>query len=70
MHDTLEPMSTFHALVTLLRARFDLAVLKKNEDGYTIETVIVIAGLAAVALAVIAILTVKITDKANGINLG
>jgi predicted membrane protein len=63
-------MSTFHALALFLRARYDYAMEQKNEDGYTIETVIIVAGLAAVAIAVIAILTVKITDKANGINLG
>jgi hypothetical protein len=63
-------MNTFLALAAFLRARYDLAMQQKNDDGYTIETVIVIAGLAAVAIAVVAIITVKITDKANGISLG
>lgn len=62
-------MSTFHAFATFLRVRADLAFKKKNEDGYTIETVIIIAGLAAVAIAVVTILTLKITDKANSINI-
>jgi hypothetical protein len=63
-------MNTFLALAAFLRTRYDFAMEQKNEDGYTIETVIVIAGLAAVAIAVVAIITVKITDKANGISLG
>jgi hypothetical protein len=33
----------------------------------TVETVIIIAGLAALAIAVVAIIVAKVTDKANSI---
>ncbi|MGW9205674.1 hypothetical protein ACWGR4_01620 [Embleya sp. NPDC055664] len=41
-----------------------------EDDGYTTETVIVTALLAAAAIAIVAIIVAKITGKANGIDLG
>ena len=38
-----------------------------GDDGYTTEAVIVIAGLAALALAVLVIIVKKVTDAANKI---
>jgi len=40
------------------------------DAGYSTETVLVTALLVVAALVVIAIIVVKITDKANSINLG
>jgi hypothetical protein len=43
--------------------------LRTDERGYVTETVAVTALLVALALAVIAIIVVKVTQKANGISL-
>jgi hypothetical protein len=52
-----------------LRAR--LAWLRRHgDDGYTTETVVVIALLVALAIAAIAIIAAKVLAKANGLNLG
>ncbi|MGY6655373.1 hypothetical protein ACXIZN_24745 [Amycolatopsis sp. TRM77291] len=54
-------------LVARLRAALDR--LRHDEDGYSTEAVVVTALLAALAIAVIAIIVMKVTQKANGINL-
>ncbi len=43
---------------------------EEPDAGYSTETVLVTALLVVAALVVIAIIVVKITDKANSINLG
>ena len=43
--------------------------LRADDHGYATETVLVTALLVALALAVLAIIVVKVTQKANGINL-
>lgn len=65
-------------LLTLMRTLTDR--LRHEPDGVldqgrgrgdigamTTETVIIVAGLAALALAVVAIIVAKVTDKANSI---
>jgi len=48
-----------------------LARLRRlGDDGYTTETVVVIALLVAMAIAVLAIVTAKVIAKANSLNLG
>jgi hypothetical protein len=44
--------------------------LATEDDGYTTETAIVTALLAALAIAVIGIIVAKVTGKANSIDLG
>lgn len=39
----------------------------RGDGGYTTEAVIVIAGLAALAIAVVAIIVAKVTSAANNI---
>jgi hypothetical protein len=56
------------ARVRVLAAR--LAQLRRSEKGYSTETVIVTALLAAAAIAVIGIIVAKVTSKASSINLG
>ena len=41
--------------------------MRGDAGSMTTETVIIIAGLAALALAVVAIIVAKVTDKANSI---
>ncbi len=55
-------------LVTEIRHRWRI-VRESKDAGYTTETVIGVALLAALAIAVIAIIAAKITAKANSINL-
>jgi len=43
------------------------AVRWRGDGGYTTEAVIVIAGLAALAIAVLAIIVAKVTGAANNI---
>ncbi|UGQ13589.1 hypothetical protein LO772_08280 [Yinghuangia sp. ASG 101] len=47
-----------------------LRELARDERGYSTETVLVTALLVALAIAVIAIIALKVTNKANSINLG
>lgn len=62
------PLFVIDFLVTEIRHRWRM--LRETKDsGYTTETVIGIALLAALAIAVIAIIAAKITAKANSINL-
>lgn len=49
-----------------LMSRIDLS----NERGDVTSTTIVIAALAAVSLAVVAIIALKVTNKANSIDMG
>ena len=56
-----------HLITAYFRTRID--DLRADERGYTTETVVVTALLVALAIAVIAIIVVKVTQKANGINL-
>jgi hypothetical protein len=56
-------------LVSEIRRRWQ--ILRESSDaGYTTETVVTVAILAALALAVIAAIALKVTNKANSINLG
>ena len=56
-------------LCAVIRTR--LARLREQGDaGYTTETVVVIALLVAMALAVLAIITAKVIGKANSLNFG
>ena len=56
------------AIWTNLHAR--IAVLRRNPDaGYATETVLVTALLVVAALAIIAIIIAKVTQKAKGITL-
>lgn len=56
------------ALWTVMRARWE-ALRRQPEAGYSTETVLVTALLVVAALAVIAIVIAKVTEKANGITL-
>lgn len=49
-----------------LMSRTDLS----NERGDVTSTTIVIAALATISLAVVAIIALKVTNKANSIDLG
>jgi hypothetical protein len=56
------------ALWTMLKVRWEL-LRRDPEAGYSTETVLVTALLVAAALAVIAIIIAKVTEKATGITL-
>ena len=56
-------------LFTLLRDRWE-DVRAEPEAGYTTETVVVTALLVGLAVAVIAIIAVKVTSTANNIQTG
>ena len=62
------PLFLIDFLVTEIRQRWRM-VRASKDAGYTTETVIGIALLAALAIAVIAIIAAKVTAKANNINL-
>ena len=54
---------------SLLRQRLDCA--RRDEGGSpTIETVLIAAGLAALAIATVTIIAIKVTNKANNIPTG
>ena len=56
-------------VMTVLRQR--LADARHDERGSpTIETVLIAAGLAALAIAAVAIIALKVTNKANNIPTG
>ena len=61
------------ALVTYLTAelrhRFN-AVRDTRDGGYSTEAVLVTALLVTLAIVVIGIIALKVSNKANGINLG
>lgn len=58
----------WEALWTTLKARWHL-LHREPEAGYSTETVLVTALLVVAALAVIAIIIAKVTEKAAGITL-
>jgi hypothetical protein len=55
------------ALWAYISARWELT--RRGEEGSVVEKVILTAVFAALAIAVGAIIVLKITDKANSINL-
>ncbi|MBW4717369.1 hypothetical protein [Saccharothrix obliqua] len=55
-------------LRTVARARWE-QLRRQPDAGYSTETVLVTALLVVTALAVIAIVAAKITEKANGITM-
>lgn len=55
--------------ILIVRIRAELERLRRDEAGYSTEAVVVTALLAALAIAVIAIIVMKVTEKADGINL-
>jgi hypothetical protein len=56
--------------VYLLRERLEMLANKEKDAGSTTETVIIVAALALLAIAVVTIIANKIMNKVNGINLG
>lgn len=58
-----------HTVTAFLSSRA-ARLRETNDSGYTTETVVVIALLVAMAIAVIAIITAKVIAKANSLNLG
>ena len=58
------------AQARLHSARDRVAATISTEEGMTTETVIITALLAALAIAIGTIITLKVVNKANGINLG
>jgi len=62
-------LALLHRLVTELRHRHR-ALRDSGDAGYSTETVLVTALLAAAALVVLGIIAAKVAAKANSINLG
>ncbi len=62
-------MDEFEYLKGILRAVMS-ASGRRDEDGTVVETVIITAIFAALAIAVGAIIVAKVTAKAHSINLG
>jgi hypothetical protein len=60
-------LTTLALLLQIVRTR--LAAVRSDESGSTVETVILTAVFAALAIAVGAIIVAKVTAKANSINL-
>ena len=60
---TSHPLATF----TLAWARVTKDRVRRDQRGAVTETVILVAIFAALALAIGAIIVVKVTDKANSI---
>jgi hypothetical protein len=61
-------LSQTHLLWIYLRARF-VDPIVPDEAGSVVETVIITAGFAALAIAIGAIIVAKVTSKANSIDL-
>lgn len=61
-------LSVITHLLRVLKAR--LAEARRDEAGYTTETILVTALLAAAALAAVGYLVTLIVAKAHSINLG
>ncbi|GAA1291660.1 hypothetical protein [Saccharothrix xinjiangensis] len=61
-------LSQVKALWTVVQARWE-QLHQRPEAGYSTETVLVTALLVVAALAVIAIVVAKVTEKANGITM-
>lgn len=64
------PPETVPLIVRMRRLGARLRQLARDERGYSTETVLVTALLVALAIAVIAIIALKVKDKATSINLG
>ncbi|WP_436776780.1 hypothetical protein [Yinghuangia sp. YIM S09857] len=64
MFPDIQPLT---ASIRQLRAR--IRELVRDERGYSTETVLVTALLVALAIAVIGIIALKVTNKANSIGL-
>jgi hypothetical protein len=56
-------------LLAVIRTRWQM-LRAEPEAGYSTETVVVTALLVALAIAVLAIIAVKVTASANNINTG
>ncbi|WP_026423581.1 hypothetical protein [Actinokineospora inagensis] len=56
-------------IVLIARIRANWQRLREDENGYSTETVLVTALLVVLALAVLAIIATKVTEKANGITM-
>lgn len=52
------------------RERLTSLATRDREGGFTTETVIIVAALALLAIAVVSIITAKVLHKANSIDLG
>jgi hypothetical protein len=65
----LPELTILRHLLELLRARWQV-LRAEPEAGYSTETVVVTALLVGLAIAVIAIIAVKVTSTANNINTG
>ncbi|MEV8442149.1 hypothetical protein AB0425_32640 [Actinosynnema sp. NPDC051121] len=61
-------LSQMEALWIVVQARWE-ELQRRPEAGYSTETVLVTALLVVAALAVIAIVVAKVTEKANGITM-
>ncbi|SFQ19641.1 hypothetical protein [Amycolatopsis rubida] len=55
--------------ILIAHIRAELQRLHRDDGGYSTEAVVVTAALVLLAIAVIAIIVTKVTQKANGINL-
>ena len=55
----------FRAVIARLQQR--LFASRQNESGYSTETVVVTALLVVMAIAAVAIISVKVMNKANGL---
>lgn len=60
-------MLGFYLTVILAHLRARLDAVRCDEHGYTTETIVVTALLAAAALAVVGIIVAAVTNKANEI---
>lgn len=57
-------------LIAEIRRRWNVVRATGDAGASTVETVIIVALLAGLAIAVVGIIAVKVTAKANSINLG
>jgi hypothetical protein len=61
-------LSGVKALYDTLRTR--LSILREDKEaGYSAEAIAITAGLIILALAVVAIITIKVKDAASNINM-
>lgn len=61
-------LSYIRVAMAHLRAR--LSVTRNDEGGYSTEAVVVTALLVVLAIAAVGIISVKVIDKANGLQTG
>lgn len=59
-----------HAVWAMLRTRAAALNRHRDDAGYTTETVVITALLAALAIAAVALIARAVIAKANGLNLG